>query len=310
LVDYEYDLFLATLGYEERARFVPSLISKEVVAKVAIGFAHQQIESFAENEAWYRKNGFDIHIVDDEQYPATLQEIMAKAKRDASGSTVLRVGVDISSVSRFRMAVIIDTLLSDTDSRFSIEAVFLYALAAYIPPTLSLAPNSHVGPILRSNFAGWWQEPDRPISAIAGLGYEPDKAVGAVEHLQAAEIWTFRPSSEVNEYSDAVSISNESLLSSVPVEHQLVYQVEQPFDCFLTLESLVYGVSQTRNVVLLPFGPKIFALCALLVASLHQDVAVWRVSAQEAEPAVNRKAKGSLTGIRAIFPLVSDQSVV
>jgi len=76
------------------------------------------------------------------------------------------------------------------------------------------------------------------------------------------------------------------------------YRVHAPVDCFITLESLIYGLSRTKNTILLPFGPKIFALCALLVASVHPTTAVWRVSAGFQEEAVNRQASGYVYGLQ------------
>ena len=57
------------------------------------------------------------------------------------------------------------------------------------------------------------------------------------------------------------------------------YRVEQPIDCFGMLESVVYGLLKSFSAIVLPFGPKVFTLCSLLVASLHPTVSIWRVSA-------------------------------
>jgi len=294
-----YDLFIATLGYEERARYVAEAVGIEAEKKYAIGFSDQREEAYEENLRWFQSNGFEIEVVDDAQF----REKIVKAIHSAAAlrtDGVLQAVIDISSLSRFRLATIIDLLQGELPE-FSVKVQFVYSLAAYNPPSVTQVQNSHVGPVLRSNFAGWWVEPDRGITAIVGLGYEPDKALGAVEHLQAADIWTFTPESKVSEYSRALAIANQSLLATVPLEHQIKYRVHEPFNLFITVESLVYGVMQRQNPVLLPFGPKLFALCCLLVVCIHKDVAVWRVSAQGQEPAVNRRASGFVYGLASIF---------
>jgi hypothetical protein len=139
------------------------------------------------------------------------------------------------------------------------------------------------------------------MSAVVGLGYEQDKALGAVEHLQPGEVWVFAPHSAVEEYSVALKKANQVLLDTVPSSHRLVYEVGQPFDCFVTLESLVDRLAEEANVILLPFGPKLFALCSLLVAWLHSDVAVWRVSAGKGEMPQDRRASGYVYGLRVEF---------
>jgi hypothetical protein len=71
------------------------------------------------------------------------------------------------------------------------------------------------------------------------------------------------------------------------------------------LESVVYGLLKSFNVIVLPFGPKIFTLCSLLVAGLHPTVSVWRVSAGGAERPVNRRASGRITCLTVTFAPLS-----
>jgi hypothetical protein len=295
----QYDLFLAALGYEERARYVAGLVGTVSKSRIAIGFSEQREHAYEANFKWFEDNEFEIAIIDDDGFREKVGDSFRKAALQREAET-LRVLIDISSLSRFRLATIVDLLLTEIIN-ISVSVTFVYSLATYNPPSITRVSNSHVGPVLRSNFAGWWVEPDRGITAIVGLGYEPDKALGAVEHLQAADIWTFTPKSSIARYSKALGTANGSLLASVPISHQVTYSVQSPFNLFVTLESLVYGVMQQQNPVLLPFGPKLFALCCLLVASVHTSVAVWRVSAQALEPAINRKASGHVYGLLVSF---------
>ena len=81
----------------------------------------------------------------------------------------------------------------------------------------------------------------------------------------------------------------------------LQYRVESPQQLFRGLESLAYALSTESNVVLLPFGPKIFTLCASLVGLTNDSVAIWRVSAEEHEVPVDRKAAGYIGGLQVQF---------
>jgi hypothetical protein len=139
-----------------------------------------------------------------------------------------------------------------------------------------------VGPIA-PEFSGWWSEPDLPTAAIVGVGYEQDKALGAIEHVQPSEVWLFFPRSPVAEYTSALEYANRSLIEKVKRERgkMLHYDVDAPYALFADLESLVAGLSSRANCILLPFGPKLFALSSLLVACVHREAAVWRVSGAE-----------------------------
>jgi hypothetical protein len=290
-----YDVAIATVGFEERARHTFQAHGPTARIKLACGFESQQVFEYWPNCAWFESKGFRIEHKSDKDYRQWLRQVLGELSSDGQRANIL---VDISSVTRVRLAHILVTL--GDFSAIPLSVNFVYSLAAFTPPPSEAQSNSHVGPVT-AEFAGWWEEPDRSVVTIVGLGYEQDKALGAVEYLQSSEIWTFTPTSEVREYSPAVYEANRTLLESVPRDHQLGYFVQNPFDCFTKLESLVYGISRTKNPVLIPFGPKIFSLCSMLVGLIHTDAPVWRVSAEGQEPPVNREGSGFVYGLEVNF---------
>jgi hypothetical protein len=177
---------------------------------------------------------------------------------------------------------------------------FVYSLALFTPPPTGESANSHVGPVT-NDFAGWWSDPDRRLSVVVGVGYEQDKALGAVEYLEAQDIWVFEPRSVIEQYTAALQAANATLLSLTDSNHRFLYRVQDPLDCFSRMQSLVQGLIVTNNVVLLPFGPKLIVLCSLIVAARDKRVAVWRVSAQGSEVPVDRKGSENIYGLRVCF---------
>lgn len=298
-----YDCVIVALGYEKRARNIAEVLNPTSGRKLALGFKKQHMLSYHENYDWFTTAGFHVDEVEDEEFTETIRKVCTELEEQATRRAVsesVRLLIDISSFSRVRLASLIEILRDPALKRqFSVE--FLYTLALYSPPPEEVPLNSHVGPVLPS-FAGWSDDPDRGVAAIVGLGYEQDKALGAVEHVQAAEVWTYAPKSEIREYERVLSGANRALLESVSKEHQLSYEVGSPLNLYAKLESLVYRLGRERNVILFPFGPKLFALCSLLVACYHSDAAVWRVSAEDLEPAIDRLASKFVYGIKAEFP--------
>jgi hypothetical protein len=290
--DVEYDLAIGTIGYEQRSSHAFSSLALRGRTSVAFGFTDQRELSYWDNYKWYESAGFKVSEPTTHEFAVTLQGILndLPPKRN-------RVCVDISSMTRLRMAVAVDLF-----RKCARDCVvdFIYSIAKYSPPVDQIYPYTHVGAVT-PQFAGWWGNPQKPPIAVVGLGYEQDKALGAVEHIQAAEIWTFIPRSAMPEYTQSLESANATLLELVKSERKIRYQVEDPVACFKMLETLVYGLMQRGNPVLLPFGPKLFALCALLTATLHSQAAVWRISAQHNEPTTQRIAAGEIYGIRASF---------
>jgi hypothetical protein len=293
--DSEYDLAIATLGYESRSSYLARRLSPRADLRVAAGFEDRHVLNYQGNRDWYIKSGYTVKDVDDAKYRSWCEEVVSQANPKRGGTA--RIWVDISSTSRLRLAVMLEVMRS---IGFPIVVDFFYAVAKFTRPNSSFAPNSHVGPVTKM-FAGW-SDPSRQAVAIVGLGYEQNKALGAVEHIQATDVWTFIPHSEVHEYVDALIEANSILLERIPNRRQVEYIVERPFDCFVVLESLVNRIAETEVPVLFPFGPKIFSLCALLVGCVHGTrVAVWRVSSERYEDAVDREASGSFCAMRVAF---------
>lgn len=288
-----YDLFFATIGYELRARYIAEHLSVSALERVAIGFESGRLFHYDENTRWYESANFAVYHFDDDSFGRLAKQQLAKIANRKDRHERIRVCVDFSSLTRVRMAMLV-RIFAEIRLPQTLEVDFLYSLAAFSPPPSSTVPNRHVGPVLPS-FAGWWTAPERPLAAAVGLGYEENKALGAVEHVQASSIWTFAPASPVFAYSPALDQANSTLLNLVPSANKFRYQVDRPFDTFIALESFTFGVTRNYNLVLLPFGPKVFALCALLAGIIHPEVAVWRVSG--AEEATDRQANGEVYGL-------------
>jgi hypothetical protein len=292
----EFDIALAAVGYETRSRYVFETRPLNSKIKAGAAFDVQQVLAFDDNLAWYRSNGFIVDVVTDSEYAAWFQSSVEKAD---SPKDSLRVVVDISSLSRVRIADIISVARRFAGT-VKLIIDFVYSLALFTPPPTGESSNSHVGPVT-NDFAGWWSDPDRRLSVVVGVGYEQDKALGAVEYLEAQDIWVFEPRSVIEQYTVALQTANATLMSMTDPNHRFTYRVQDPLDCFSRMQSLVQGLIVTNNVVLLPFGPKLIVLCSLIVAARDKRVAVWRVSAQASEAPVDRHGSENIYGLRVSF---------
>lgn len=143
------------------------------------------------------------------------------------------------------------------------------------------------------------------MSAIVGLGYETDRAVGAVEHVQASEVWVLSPLSPIAEYLTPLDEANRSLLDITADSHLLRYPVLDPLYTLSIVEGLAARSLLSGNAVVFPFGPKIFALVSLLSATVHPDLAVWRISPGVHAPPVERAPSEYWCELRAVWDPVT-----
>jgi hypothetical protein len=290
--EISYSGALASLGFEKRCRQIPEALG---VSGIAIPFGDRQELDYFDNLAFFEESGWEMPQVEDEDYfgwvSTWLQGHLLEDRQ-------VRVAVDVSSMSRRRIADVVEAVVS-LPLEAELDVDFLYTPAGYEsyddklqPPIFSVAPVSEF-------FAGWWSALDKPLFAIVGLGYELEMASGALDRLEPQEAQAFVPEGSDPRYFNAVREANRGIGDWVGVEpEEIFYSVADPFDCFRKLEARVSRLQSGNRVALIPLGPKIFALVATLTGALHQRSAqVIRVSAGKHQEALPRCSDGDLFGL-------------
>ena len=298
LATQHFHAVFASVGFEQRARHVADVIRPNADRFFACGFLDRQVLAYAENRRCFEANGYSIAEVRETAFSKWCRDSLLQLP--VNSEKRLNLCVDISSMSRYRIASVL-AAIGDLNAWETVNVSFLYANAGYSPPTRELGQVENAGPVLR-RFAGWSNEPDRPITAIFGLGYEYDKAIGALDYIEPAEVWAFQLKSTDPRYDDETEKANRFLWPVLPEERRITYRIERPLDCLTDLESLTSGLLRATRPVLVPFGPKIFTLHCLLVACIHfPRVAVWRVTTGVNAPPADRVPDGLVTGIEVQF---------
>lgn len=291
------DIFISALGYEDRCTYAAREFSATAKGKLALAFRDRMMFDYEQHETWYRTNGFQIVPYD----KASIEDHFAKFVDGVASElrqNELDVLIDISSMSRPMLAQIVFFF---SHCRFPLTAQFIYCPAQYSPPLDAPLPFTRSEPVT-PEYAGWSIRPDLPTSAVVGLGYEYGRALGALEYLEPSVTWAFMPHGEDRRYDRAVQVANADFWNLLPRDRIHEYRVDNPFDCFIRIESLIYGLEATSRPTLVPFGPKMFALVCLLVAELHRpNVTVWRVSGDQAEIPANRLANGKFIRLPVRF---------
>lgn len=275
----ETDLFIFNKQKNDRANRV-FLIAKEIQNRL-------DSENIAYTET--------VFIPDSEE------EKIISFLTGAITKSVCHIVIDISCMAGDRTASIFHLIAKHSED-CSMRVRVLYSLAKYIPPSKTMSPNETVAPA-HPRFAGWLSKPHLPILAIVGLGYETDKALGAVEYLDAEEKFIFIPDSAEMEYRTKVEEENRDLLQMTVKERIFEYCVEDPTSTIQMLNSLTIAAKTEFKPTLLPFGPKIFFAASLVVALAHPEASVWYVSGEKNDALHNEQEVATTFGFE--FELTS-----
>jgi len=303
LPELEYDSMLASVGYEQRSR---QIAEASAASGVAIPFGDRRVLDYPRNREFFEKREWDQPSLEGSSCFAVVSDWL-NGVVDGNGRPT-RVAVDISSMSRNRIADVVEAVVS-LPPEVEIDIDFLYTPAKFRapaeedePPVFKVAPVS-------SFFAGWWDALDEPLFVVVGLGYELQRAASALDVLEPAGAQIYVPVGTDKRYLEAVQVSNEGLFD-VPSVHeiQVRYNVADPFECFRRLEASVARLEHGHRVALVPLGPKIFALVAVLTAAFHRTTAqVIRVSAGERQEPLPQESDGNLYGLTLALRPPSDE---
>ncbi|MBI3727302.1 MAG: hypothetical protein HY254_03095 [Burkholderiales bacterium] len=297
IFDSNYDLVIFAIGYERRASELLNRRTGTAKLSIAFGFDYGLEISFIENEQAFKEKNVQLKLnLNDSQFQIELRTQLKLLSDNWEKATPITMLVDISCFNRTRLASIVAEI-SDLAERHTVIVDFFYAIARFKKPSNEFISNSIVDAI-HPFFSGWSRVPANATSAIIGMGYEQGQALGAIEYIQANPVWAFSPISAESQYAPAVQKANLLLLEELPIEKIISYSVEKPLETFRNIEGLARGLLQDYNVVIVPFGPKMFVLISLLVAWRNRSVAVWRVSPGTEIQPVQRESSGHFSAIR------------
>ena len=247
---------------------------------------------FSEPESGYAKHLSDGLFRRFREWRAASERLAPQG--DEKNIERFRIAVDISSMTRERLAQTLMAVVSGSD--VTAEVDFYYAIARFAPLVGSEGIVTVNQPL--EGFEGWFEDPSLPVACVIGAGFEGNLALGAIEQLEPAVTFVFVPTGVDNSYDTILEQRNSELFRSSDVR-LITYDVSSPFECLTYLDSLVHRLVSDYRVVLVPLGPKIFCLGALL-ASIMQGlrIAVWRLSAGDDREPQNRVPLDRVVGLR------------
>ncbi len=276
----DLDLLIGGLGWELRSRRVPEACRDRSARVVLLDLGSAGQGDYDENLRYAEEAELAHPILEPKQLPTWLVDQINAL--DVPDSRPARVAIDVSSLSRDRIAYLIQGLQQveatpAEDAQATVLVDFLYTPA--VPPKKT--PGSEhieiLGPVT-PRFAGFVPEPESPVIAFVGLGIEEDRAIGALEYIEPARVTVFVPYGEDQSFDRNVRAANTLVWNQLSEDLAILYRVDDPFWLYTTLEERVFNAGSEGRPILVPLGPKIFATCCLLVASQHRRAGVWRVS--------------------------------
>ncbi len=290
----KFDILISALGYESRSIYIPNKLKNNYKNGLCIQFENLQELSYHNNLEVYQKLDFQFEQWTDGIIRKNLIEYLVNKLDEPSNEKLFNIAIDISSMNRKMVAELLYIVSNELPLKMRLEVSILYVSAIYTEPLKEMPAIKTAGPVI-PEYAGWFINPNDPLYAVVGLGYENGKAIGALEYLDVAGAWLLKPIGKDSSFLKKVEKVNHDLIAIVGKKRVISYKLFDPYDTFIKIRSLIEGLKKNGRVVLIPFGPKLFnALCIILAEIYKGDLAVWRISAAEDEIPVDHQAVGDI----------------
>lgn len=279
-----FDLAIYGLGYESRATTAFKKFSSLSKKNIVIGYeTNRNVVKYDENKLYYQENYVEIYENDCESIIRTVKDNVIKLLETVKEPKIL---LDITVMSRHRMAYIIYNLLTDLNKGSLIT--ICYNLSYYVEPPRGLQPVKKLGPII-DELSGDLGNLSMPTSIVFGLGYEEHKALGVYNYYDADYSYAFIPHNPYSDFESKVRENNAPLLDAISERNMFSYDVTNPYATYIDLKSLIISLTDISRTILVPLGPKIFAAIAVILGhELFPKLPVLRVSSLHSEEPVER----------------------
>lgn len=286
-------LYIGAVGFEPRCNHVFKVYRPAGDSCLILGFPDRHTGEF--DVAWqeYRDGGAIPHVVADAEVSGAVRERLASLAASESVTSIL---LDVSSFSRLRTAIILEEISQYALQKRTVLTV-LYSLPVYTEPASADGPLNVLEPVTPF-FDGSLADPELPLVALVGVGYEGQRGLGIIEFLDASEAWVLVPLGYDVHFDGTMLAANDLLLKRA-ADRRIEYDPANPLALFRVLQSLTHALRTDYRVVMVPMGPKMLAACCMLISILSDGVdAVWRASSEIFEDPKPVDAAGAIASLR------------
>ena len=238
-----FDHLVVTCAYEERANYIFDSHINQFPDIICFGFPDKHVLSYDENRRRFAARDITVCHVDDLQFEQQFFEIVGRliAKQNAAN-----LFVDISSLNRYRIASVVKALA--IEPRLRITFSYVIAEPESSPRRVPVTRQGLVHPF----FSGWSAYPQRPLFAIASVGYEEEKLIALLDTLEADQAIILRTDHHDPQYYDSVTKANTILWERLNPESVVSFDILRPVDLFLLVDNLLFSLSSKYRIVVLP----------------------------------------------------------
>jgi hypothetical protein len=264
LPDYQADLFIASVSNDSRCVVVAKGLKELDCKKLALyGPAQGKQQELIHNKALFEELGFQAVEVTTE-VPA-ISGLLEGLQQE-----VIRLIFDGSSMSQNWYYEFFRWFSESQDRYQKVYLRFVYSMGAYVP---DYAPLKVKG--VREFLKTGDRKQKRKKALILGLGHEAHVAEAIVKLEKPDLLYLFYSDPAVDKrFVEQVFINNHGLINDTPIRNLVSYPIHNGQSIYQSLIDILLPIRDEYSITLVPQGPKIFSVAAMLVHLGYPDTLI------------------------------------
>jgi hypothetical protein len=276
----QFDFFIAVCGYQPRCYFLASGLGMDATVKFLLKIEEQD-NSSARNKhmEFFAANNFIAYsgtVTESSAIEKLVSEICNKNYEK------LNILIDYSCMPKKWYSVILDNITRNSFKSKKIN-LFLSYTPKVFEQTKRIGHIEYFGPIIHDKDS---LNKKKPVTIIAGLDNNAKLLNEAITKIRPLNILAFVPVSRTDpDYTHSVTENNKSLLEKLNSSHIFRYDMGHPDAINSSLTSCCLDYRLNQEVMIIPQGPKVFSMMALLLSIRYPDIKLWEIIGKNGEHA-------------------------
>jgi hypothetical protein len=265
LLDFDADLFITTLGFESRSVHIARLVEEKRCRKVALsGNDRTHAFAFQENRTYYEGNGYEIIQVENKVPDITT--ILGPEKKGE-----IRILLDCTSMSPSWYYEFFRWFVESQEQFRKVRLRVAYTMAAYHG-----SDQARKVKMVTEFFEGQSGSLKTGRTALfLGLGHERQIGEAIYQIVKPDLLYLFYADPAVEkEFAEKSLVNNHSLIENIPIRNLIAYPIRNGQHIYQCLIDAILPLRHQYTIQLIPHGPKIFSLAAMLAHLRYPDTVI------------------------------------
>lgn len=265
LSDFKTEVFITTLGHENRSTRISRLIENISCRKVALVSNHCPKDfSYEENREYYLNKKFELLTVDSEV--PDLKVILGTF----SGGN-FSVMIDCTNMPPGWYHEFFKWFSDMQEFQGVVRMRIVYTMANFV----GLANSAKVKGLTEFLHADIKSAVKKKRALVLGLGHEKTISESITKIVDPDLLYLYYADPPVEKkFVELGFINNHALINATPIKNLISYPIRNGQAIYQSLINTILPLRHDHSIILIPHGPKIFSVVAMLVHLGYPDIRI------------------------------------